>query len=206
MSKTVLGVLVSGRGSNLQAIIEHIKNGDIKANIGVVISDQPGAYALERANAAGLEAVCVDRKMYGSRRDFENKVLAILKERHVGLVVLAGFMRILSGDFISHFSGRIMNIHPALLPSFPGLDAQGQAVRYGAKVSGCTVHFVDEGMDTGPIILQQAVPVEEDDTTETLAERILTEEHVLYPKAIRLFCDKKLIIDGRKVRIKGALK
>ena len=205
MSNTVLGVLVSGRGSNLQAIIEQIKNGDIKARISVVISDKPGAYALERANAAGLEAVCIDRKQYGSRREFEDKVLAILNEYHVELIVLAGFMRILSGDFISHFSGRIMNIHPALLPSFPGLDAQGQAVRYGAKVSGCTVHFVDEGMDTGPIILQQAVPVEDDDTTETLAERILKEEHVLYPKAIQLFCDKKLIIDGRKVRIKGAL-
>lgn len=201
MSDTVLGVLVSGRGSNLQSIIDNIKNGSIKAQISVVISDKPDAYALERANREGIEAVCIDRKQYASRAEFEAQVLSVLQKHKAELIVLAGFMRILSPEFICQFSGRIMNIHPALLPAFPGLNAQGQAISYGAKVSGCTVHFVDDGMDTGPIILQQAVPVYDDDTEDTLAERIIQVEHVLYPKAIALFCDQKLIINGRRVRV-----
>lgn len=202
MSNTVLGVLVSGRGSNLQAILDAVQAGRIPAQISVVISDKADAYGLERARQAGIPAIVIERKPYESKAAFEQALVACLQEHQVELVVLAGFMRILGSDFISAYRGAIMNIHPALLPSFPGLHAQQQAIDYGAKVSGCTVHFVDEGMDTGPIILQQAVPVESGDTADTLAARILIEEHRLYPQAIALFCRGQLACDGRRVLIK----
>ncbi len=199
--KTVLGVLVSGRGSNLQAIIDAINAERLDAKIGLVISDNPGAHALQRIAGFNIPAVVIDRKKYSTRQEFEEKLVAEFSLHHVDLILLAGFMRILSSYFISHFAGKIMNIHPALLPSFPGLNAHQQALDYGAKVSGCTVHFVDEGMDSGPIILQEAVPVLDDDTVESLSERILHVEHLLYPRAVNLYCQRRLIVDGRKVKI-----
>lgn len=201
MSKTVLGVLVSGRGSNLQSILEAIEAGSVPAEVGVVISDKPDAKALERAQNYGIPAVCLERKKFGSKQELEAAIIKELQKYKVELVVLAGFMRILSGEVINAFSGKIMNIHPALLPSFTGLNAQQQAIEYGVKVSGCTVHFVDEGMDTGPIILQEAVPVLDNDTEDTLAARILQVEHKLYPQAIALYCQGKLQRKHRKVKI-----
>jgi phosphoribosylglycinamide formyltransferase-1 len=201
MNRTVLGVLVSGRGSNLQAILDAILAERLKAKIGVVISDNPGALALKRVAGFDITTTVIERKKFADKRSFEQAIAAELQLHHVELVVLAGFMRILSSEFIGHFPGRIMNIHPALLPAFPGLDAQAQAVRYGVKVSGCTVHFVDEGVDTGPIILQEAVPVLDGDDEHALAERILHVEHRLYPRAVGLFCEGRLKIEGRKVII-----
>lgn len=201
MGKTVLGVLASGRGSNLQAILDAIHAGSIAAEIAVVISDNPNANVLKRLAETGIPAIAIDRKQFATRAEFEAAIANQLNLHHVELVVLAGFMRILSPDFISLFSGYIMNIHPALLPSFPGLNAQEQALNYGVKVSGCTIHFVDEGMDTGPIILQEAVPVLDGDTPETLADRILQIEHKLYPKAVALYCEGRLRVEGRRVRI-----
>lgn len=201
MNKTVLGVLVSGRGSNLQAIIKAIASGELNARIGVVISDKPEAKALEHAEKCAIPALCMERKNYPSRDDFETAIAGQLAACGVELVVLAGFMRILGSRFIQRFVGRIMNIHPALLPSFPGLDAQKQAVEYGVRISGCTVHFVDEGMDSGPIILQEAVPVMSEDTADTLAAKILAVEHKLYPHAIKLYCQGRLRMQGRRVLI-----
>ncbi|TWH47853.1 phosphoribosylglycinamide formyltransferase [Sporomusa sp. KB1] len=201
MNKTVIGVLASGRGSNLQAIVDAIEAGRLNAKIGAVISDNPEANVLKRMAAADIPALCIDRRQFVSRHEFEAAVAEELNIRHVELVVLAGFMRILTAYFIDRFAGKIMNIHPALLPAFPGENAQQQAVDYGAKVSGCTVHFVDEGMDTGPIILQEAVPVLEDDTAETLSDRILHAEHILYPRALALYCEGRLKVEGRRVRI-----
>jgi len=199
--KTVLGVLVSGRGSNLQAIIDAISADRLDAKIGLVISDNPDAHALQRVAGWNIPTVVVDRKKYSSRQDFEERLAAEFALHHVDLILLAGFMRILSSHFISRFPGKIMNIHPALLPAFPGLNAQKQALDYGAKVAGCTVHFVDEGMDSGPIILQEAVPVLDNDTVETLSERILHVEHILYPRAVNLYCQQRLEVEGRRVRI-----
>lgn len=198
---TVLGILASGRGSNLQSIIDAISIGKLAAKIGVVISDKPDANALKRAADLNLTAVCVDRKQYKTQQEFEQALVTELKLHHVELVILAGFMRILSPYFVHAFANRIMNIHPSLLPAFPGKHAQEQAIHYGAKVSGCTVHFVDEGMDSGPIILQQTVPVLPDDTPATLAERILQQEHVIYPQAIKLYIENKLQIEGRMVKV-----
>lgn len=197
----VLGILASGRGTNAQAIIDAIDNGQLAAKIGIIITDNPTAAVLERAAIHHIPALCIERSKFGARADFEAALVSQLAEYKVDLVVLAGFMRLLSSKFIQHFAGRVMNIHPALLPAFPGLDAQQQAIDYGAKVSGCTVHFVDEGMDTGPVILQQSVPVRDDDTADTLAARILVVEHQLYPLAIRLFCENKLSLAGRRVKI-----
>ncbi|GBG55534.1 phosphoribosylglycinamide formyltransferase [Sporomusaceae bacterium FL31] len=198
---TVLGILASGRGSNLQSIIDAISTGKLAAKIGVVISDKPDANALKRAVDLNLTAVCVDRKQYKTQQEFEQALVTELKLHQVELVILAGFMRILSPYFVHAFANRIMNIHPSLLPAFPGKHAQEQAIHYGAKVSGCTVHFVDEGMDSGPIILQQTVPVLPDDTPSTLAERILQQEHVIYPQAIKLYIENKLQIEGRMVKV-----
>ncbi|MDF2875077.1 MAG: purN [Sporomusa sp.] len=201
MNKTVIGVLASGRGSNLQAIIDAIQAGRLDTKIGVVISDNPEANVLKRMAGADIQALCIDRKLFASRQQFEAAVAEELTIHHVELVVLAGFMRILSQSFIDRFAGRIINIHPSLLPAFPGENAQQQALQYGVKVTGCTVHFVDAGMDTGPIILQEAVPVLEDDTAETLSERILHAEHILYPRALALYCEGRLNFEGRRVRI-----
>ena len=202
MNKPKIGVLVSGRGSNLQSIMDHIAAGDLPLEVAVVISDKAEAKALERAAGAGIATAVVIRKAYSSKQEFEAAIDASLREHQVQLVVLAGFMRILSGFFVQKWQHKIVNIHPALLPSFTGLDAQGQAVRYGVKVSGCTVHFVDEGTDTGPIILQKVVPVLNGDTGETLAARILVEEHKALPEALRLWALGKLQLEGRKVLIK----
>ena len=200
MSKKI-GVVVSGRGSNLQSIIDHIAEGKLNVEIAVVVSDHKEAFALERAAKAGIPTAVVERKGCKDKAEFEDKIDAALREAGAEVVVLAGFMRILTGHFISRWEHKIINIHPALLPSFKGLDAQGQAVDYGVKVAGCTVHFVDEGTDTGPIILQKVVPVLDDDTEETLAARILKEEHKALPEAIQLWADGKLTIKGRKVYV-----
>lgn len=199
MNKAVLGVLCSGRGSNLQSIMEAAAAGKINAQVGIVLADKPEAKALQRAKDAGIKAVCVDRKQYASRQEFEEALAAELEQAGVTLVILAGFMRILSPYFVRKFAGRILNIHPSLLPSFGGAHAHRDVLAYGVKVSGCTVHFVDEGMDSGPIILQAAVPVLDDDTEDTLAARVLEQEHLIYPKAIALVADGKVKIEGRKV-------
>lgn len=199
MSKLAIGVLASGRGSNLASIIAAIETGKINGEIKIVLSDQPRAQALVRAREAGIGARAIPRSDYRTKAEFESALAQALAG--VDLVVLAGFMRLLSPQFVEQFPGKIMNIHPALLPSFPGLDAQKQAVEYGVRFSGCTVHFVDGGMDTGPIILQAAVPVLPEDTPSVLAERILIEEHRLYPEAISLYAQGRLSILGRRVII-----
>ena len=196
-----IGVLVSGRGSNLQAIMDRIADGYLPLKIAVVISDKSDAYALERAQNAGIKTVAVERKGCASKDEFEAKITAALEEAGCELVALAGFMRILSGGFVNKWHHKIINIHPALLPSFPGLHGQGQAVAYGVKFSGCTVHFVDEGTDSGPIILQKVVPVLDDDTEDTLADRILVQEHIAMPEALKLWAEDKLEINGRKVKV-----
>ena len=200
MAKEKLGVLCSGRGTDLQSIIDAIEAGQVPAEIAIVLTDKE-AYALERARKADIEAVCVDRKQFDGREPFEKALIEKLEAADVTLVVLAGFMRILTPYFVGHFAGRIMNIHPALLPSFPGAHAHRDVLAYGVKVSGCTVHFVDEGTDSGPIIMQAAVPVLDDDTEETLGARVLQEEHRIYPECIRLYCEGKLKVEGRKVTI-----
>ena len=196
-----IGVLASGRGSNLQAIIDAIEAGKLDCRLAVVVSDRADAQALERARKHGTEAVFMDPKGYPNRDAFDQAVLAILAEHQVELVCLAGYMRVLSPMFVRALPGQIMNIHPALLPSFPGLHPQRQALQHGVKVSGATVHFVNEGVDTGPIICQAAVPVREDDTEETLAARILEQEHQLYPRAIRLYAEGRLEVRGRRVYV-----
>ena len=201
MNNRKAGVLVSGRGSNLQAVLDRIADGYLPLEIGVVISDKADAYALERAANVGIKTVVVARKGCASKEEFEDRIHAALVEAGCELVVLAGFMRILSGNFVSKWHNKIINIHPALLPSFPGLDGQGQALEYGVKFTGCTVHFVDEGTDTGPIILQKVVPVLDDDTHDTLAARILEQEHKAMPEALKLWAEGKLVIEGRKVKI-----
>lgn len=196
-----VGVLVSGRGSNLQAIMDRIADGYLPLEIAVVISDKPDAFALERAQKADIKTVAVERKACASKEEFEVKINAALEADGCELVVLAGFMRILSADFVNKWQHKIINIHPALLPSFPGLHGQKQAVDYGVKFSGCTVHFVDAGTDSGPIILQKVVPVMDDDTEDTLADRILVQEHIAMPEALKLWAEGKLQIDGRKVKV-----
>ena len=196
-----LGVLASGRGSNLQAIIDAIDAGQLTAVVACVISDRQSAEALERARRRGIPAYHVPPRAYPDRPAHEAEVRRILDEQGVDLVVLAGYMRLFTPSFIEAYRGRMMNIHPALLPNFPGMDAQRQAWEYGVKVSGCTVHFVEEGTDAGPIILQRTVPVLEQDTPETLAERILVEEHLAFPEAVRLFAEGRLVIEGRRVKV-----
>lgn len=195
-----IGVLVSGRGSNLQAIIDKIANGFLSLQIAVVISDMPDAYALERARQAGIKAVVVNRKEFDDRASFESKLNEVLGQ--VDGVVLAGFMRILSEEFIHKWEHKIINIHPALLPSFVGMHAQRQANDYGVKVAGCTVHFVDAGTDTGPIILQKVVPAYFEDDEDSLADRILEQEHIALPEALQLWAEDRLEIVGRKVKIR----
>jgi phosphoribosylglycinamide formyltransferase 1 len=197
-----IGVLASGRGSNFRAIAEAAAAGRIPATVAVLIADRSGIAALEIARQHRIEAVVLDPRQHPSREAHEKAVIATLEERRVGLVCLAGYMRLLTGGFVDHFRGRLLNVHPSLLPVFPGLHAQRQAIEHGVRVSGATVHFVDEGVDTGPIVLQAAVAVLPDDTEDTLAERILVEEHRLYPEAIRLFAEERLEIHGRRVHIK----
>ena len=194
-----VGVLASGRGSNLQAILAACARPGFPARVTVVISDREQAAALEGARAAGVEALWVNPKDFGDREAFDLALVHELQRRGVGLVCHAGFMRILSPVYVRAFAGRALNVHPSLLPAFPGLRAQRQALDHGVRVTGATVHFIDEGVDTGPIVLQAAVPVEPGDTEETLAARILGHEHRLYPEAIRLFAEGRLRIEGRRV-------
>lgn len=192
-------VLASGRGSNLQAILDAIKAGTLQAEVDAVVSDRADALALTRAQEQGLQAICLEYRSFESREAYHVELLHTLDRLDPDLVVLAGYMRILPGDIVRRFRHRILNIHPSLLPAFPGLHPHRQALEYGVKVSGCTVHFVDEGMDTGPIIMQTAVPVYGGDTEQTLAERILHEEHRLYPQAIAAVLAGRVQTDGRRV-------
>ncbi|MBI4710089.1 MAG: phosphoribosylglycinamide formyltransferase [Nitrospirae bacterium] len=196
-----IGVLASGRGSNFQAIIDNIGTGYLKAKIAVLISDNANAYALERAKNHGIETLVLKPKDFPDKDSYYSRIAKELKSRDAGLVVMAGFMRVAGSALIREFPNKIINIHPALLPSFPGLHGQKQAVDYGVKISGCTVHFVDEGVDTGPVIIQAAVPVYDNDTEESLSERILKQEHKIFPFAIKLFSEGRLSVHGRKVII-----
>ncbi|MBS7250787.1 MAG: phosphoribosylglycinamide formyltransferase [Candidatus Freyarchaeota archaeon] len=204
-----IGVLVSGRGSNLQAIIDAVESGYIKAKISVVISSRKDAPALQRAKEHGIEAIFIDPQDFWKdkehreekRVEYDKKIIAELEKRNVDLVLLAGYMLMLSPYFVNKYKNRIMNIHPALLPSFPGVNAQKQALEYGVKYTGATVHFVDAEMDHGPIILQDVVPVLDDDTVETLSNRILEKEHKIYVEAVKLFTEGKLKVEGRRVKI-----
>jgi phosphoribosylglycinamide formyltransferase-1 len=192
-----IGILLSGRGSNFEAIARQIDGGKLSAEIAVVVSNVESAPGLQRARERGLNVFCASSKGL-SREAFDQQVIHVLEDTRVDLVCLAGFMRLLSPLFIRAFRNRILNIHPSLLPAFPGLDAQRQALEYGVKVSGCTVHFVDEGLDSGPIVLQAVVPVLDGDTEELLSARILEQEHQIYPKAIQYVLDERIRIDGRR--------
>jgi phosphoribosylglycinamide formyltransferase-1 len=197
-----IAVLVSGRGTNLQAIINAINKGRIDGEIKIVISDNPEAYALQRAKKNNIRTQVLQYKKFKSKEEYELEILRHLDDYKINLIVLAGYMRLLSPEFVKKYRYRIINIHPALLPAFPGLHAQRQALEYGVKVSGCTVHFVDEGTDTGPIILQKAVKVKQFDDEESLAKRILKHEHQLLPRAIQLFARDKIEIINNKVYLK----
>ncbi|GFN34963.1 phosphoribosylglycinamide formyltransferase [Tepidimicrobium xylanilyticum] len=202
-----IGVLISGSGTNLQAIIDEIDRGRIKGRIKLVLSNRKDAYGLERARKAGIEALYIDKRAFNSEEEYNRKLIDELTKKEVELVVLAGYLKILSEEFIERYRGRIINIHPSLIPSFCGKGCYGDKVHQmvldsGVKITGATVHFVDEGTDTGPIVLQRAVEVKDDDTVESLKERVLKVEHELLPEAIRLFCENRLIIEGKKVRIK----
>lgn len=201
MTKLRVGVLASGRGSNLQSLIDQSLSGRIDAEIVLVAGNKADAYALERARQAGIATCVIDHRQFASREAFDTAMVAALREAGVELVVLAGFMRLLSPVFIEAFPQRIMNIHPSLLPAFPGLDVQRKALEYGVRFSGCTVHFVDGGLDTGPIIIQAVVPILENDTEESLAARILAQEHLIYPRAVQLFAQGRLSVEGRRVCI-----
>ncbi len=204
MSKKIrLGVLISGRGSNLQSIIDASKAGNIDAEVVVVISDKKDAQGLEGARVNNIDTIFINPKEYKKREEYDRKVVEELKKYNVVLVLLAGFMRIVTSALIEPFRNRIMNIHPALLPSFPGINAQRQAIDYGVKFSGCTVHFVEEGMDEGPIIIQAVVPVLDNDTAESLSKRILKYEHKIYPMAVQFFAEGRLKVEGRRVAVSG---
>jgi len=197
-----VAVVASGRGSNLQALLDAGSRSDYPARVVVVVSDREDALALARARAAGVSSLFVNPKDHGDRAAYDAVLTKTLEHHEVDLVCLAGFMRILSPAFVRAWQGRLMNIHPSLLPAFPGLHAQRQALDHGVRIAGATVHFVDEGVDTGPIVLQAAVPVEATDTEETLAARILIEEHRIYPEAVRLFAEGRLHVTGRQVSVR----
>ncbi|HEY5932850.1 MAG TPA: phosphoribosylglycinamide formyltransferase [Nitrospira sp.] len=203
-----VAVLASGRGSNLQSVINAIEAGQVQAQIVAVISNKKDAVALERARKHGLTDIFVDPKPFAGRTDsreaYDGSLLEILQQHEVELVLLAGYMKIVTAVLVNPYANRMMNIHPSLLPSFPGLDVQKKAIDWGCKLAGCTVHFVTEGVDEGPIIIQAAVPVLDDDTPETLAARILVQEHKIYPRAVQLFAEGRLRVDGRRVLIEDA--
>ncbi|MCG1012814.1 phosphoribosylglycinamide formyltransferase [Tepidanaerobacter sp. GT38] len=206
MSKLRLGVLVSGGGSNLQSIIDHCNSGYLPAEVVIVISSKEGVYALERAKRHNIPSFVVNPKTFPTKTAYEDEMIRLLNSFKVDLIVLAGFLRVLSPHFVNTFQGKIMNIHPSLIPAFCGEGYYGEKVHkavldYGVKITGVTVHFVDEGADTGPIILQRAVPVLDNDTPETLAERVLQEEHKIYPEAIKLYALGRLQVQGRSVKI-----
>jgi len=196
-----IAVFASGRGSNFQSIIDNIKSGYIQAEVKLLISDRQDAGALKRAEHEDVENVFIDPAHFETKTDYEEELIGLLKNAEVELVVLAGYMRILSPLMVKEFKNQIINIHPSLLPAFKGLNAQKQAVDYGVKYSGCTVHFVDQGMDTGPIIKQAVVEVKDNDTADDLAARILKEEHKIYPEAVKLIAEERIKIKGRKVKI-----
>jgi len=202
-----VAVLASGRGSNLQAVIDAIEAGMVQAKIVAVISNKKEAPALGRARRHGLFALFVDPKPYAGRPDsreaYDRELLDVLRQHDVELVLLAGYMKIVTAALVEAFANRMMNIHPSLLPSFPGLDVQKKAIEWGCKLAGCTVHFVTEGVDEGPIILQAAVPILDDDTPDTLAARILVQEHKIFPRAIQLFAQGRLRVEGRRVFIEA---
>lgn len=198
----ILGVLISGNGSNLQAIIDACESGKIPAKVAVVISNNPDAFGLRRAKKHNIPAVAIDHRAYADRNTYELEIVKVLQQHGVELVCLAGYMRIVGEVLLQHYRGKMINIHPSLLPSFPGLHAQRQALEHGVLITGCTVHYVDEGCDTGPIIIQSAVPVKEKDDEVVLSDRILQQEHQIYPEAIRLIAEDKLIIEGRRVKLK----
>ncbi|MDD3713474.1 MAG: phosphoribosylglycinamide formyltransferase [Atribacterota bacterium] len=196
-------VMASGRGTNLQAIIDATQSGFIPGKITLVISDNPDAFALIRAQKAKIPTLVLDFKSFTGKKAYEDELLKVLKKENPSIICLAGYMRIVGKAIISQFYYRILNIHPSLLPAFPGLDAQKQALEYGVKVSGCTVHFVDEGMDSGPIILQAPVLIKDNDTLESLSQSILEKEHEIYCQAIKMLLEDKLMVQGRTVRVKG---
>jgi phosphoribosylglycinamide formyltransferase 1 len=198
-----IGVLVSGSGSNLQSIMDACERGDIDGSVAVVVSNDPDAYALKRAEASSIPTAVIPHRAFPDRESFDRELARVLNDHQVDLVALAGFMRVLTAWFLQQFPARVINIHPALLPSFPGLHVRQKAIDHGVRFSGCTVHFVDSGVDTGPIIIQAVVPVFPEDTEEDLKDRILTQEHKIYPKAIQLFARKRLRVEGRKVFIQG---
>jgi phosphoribosylglycinamide formyltransferase-1 len=207
MARSVpIAVLISGGGTNLQALIDAIEAKRLDASIKLVLSNKADAYGLSRAQNHGIATAILDHKNFPSREAYDQAMVDLLRARGVELVALAGFMRLLSPVFVKAYSNRIMNIHPALLPSFPGLHAQKKAVEHGVRFSGCTVHFVNEQCDEGPIIIQAVVPVFSDDTAETLAARILKQEHRIYPRAIQLFAEGRLRIEGRRVIVTGSAK
>ena len=203
MGKLNIAVLVSGRGSNFQAIIDAVEAGQVNASISALISNVPGVQSLERAKKHGIKSFVIDHKTFKDKTSYEAELIRTIESLNVDLICLAGYMRIVGAEVIKRFRGKIINIHPALLPSFPGLHGQKQALDYGVKVSGCTVHFVDEGCDTGPIILQKVVPIKDDDTEGSLSARILEQEHKAYPEAIQLIAEGRVKIEGRIVRIWG---
>jgi phosphoribosylglycinamide formyltransferase 1 len=205
MKKVRLGVLVSGRGSNLQAIIDNIEQCRLSAEVAVVISDREGSYALERAKKHHIPRLHLSAAGCKNKRDaYDALLVQHLRAHNAELVVLAGFMRLITPTLLKEFPARVLNIHPALLPAFPGLHVQKAALEHGARFSGCTVHFVDEGMDTGPIIIQAVVPVLDTDTEDSLSERILRQEHRIYSRAIQLYAEGKLALDGRRVVVSGS--
>jgi len=196
-----IAVFCSGNGTNLQAIINAVKRGFIKANLALMVCDTPEAYALVRAKKAGIEAFLLTKQGFKTRQDYDKEVVKKLEEKKIDLVVLAGFMRLMSPYFVDKYRNRILNIHPALLPSFKGTQGIKDALNYGVKVTGPTVHFVDEGLDSGPIVIQEAIKIRDDDTEETLAKRIHKKEHIIYPKAIKWFVEGRLKIEGGRVRL-----
>ena len=207
MSLVKIGVLISGGGTNLQSLMDNIKEEKIKGEINLVISNRKEAYGLIRAKKEGIETLYINRKEFKTEEEYNEKIMEEFKKRNIHLVVLAGYLKVLSKEFIESYKGRIINIHPSLIPSFCGKGCYGEKVhemvlKYGVKLTGATVHFVDEGTDTGPIIIQRAVEVKDDDTVDTLKRRVLEVEHQLLPEAVRLFCENKLSIEGRKVIIK----
>jgi phosphoribosylglycinamide formyltransferase-1 len=196
-----IGVLISGRGSNLQALIDAVERGALDARIAVVISNKSGAAGLERARAAGIEALVLDHRSYASRDDYDRAVASALQSRQVSLVCLAGFMRLIGPPLLAAFPNAILNVHPSLLPAFPGVDAQRQALEHGVRITGATVHLVTGELDGGPIVMQSAVPVRDDDSVDELSARILIEEHRLYPEAVRIILDGRWRVEGRRVRL-----
>ena len=198
-------VLASGRGSNLQSLIDAIEAGQVHAQIVAVISNKKDAVALERARKHGIKDLFIDPKLFTGRPDsreaYDRSLLEVLQQHNVELVLLAGYMKIVTAVLVNAYANRMMNIHPSLLPSFPGLDVQKKAIDWGCKLAGCTVHFVTEGVDEGPIIIQAAVPILDEDTPDTLAARILVQEHKIYPRAVQLFAEGRLRVDGRRVLI-----